>query len=218
MVGLDWLFLDGEHSPLEPAEIRTILHAVGGRSPCLYRIPAHDEIPIKKALDLGVSGIIAPQVNSAEQAKQIVDWCRYPPIGSRGTGLARAHGYGGSFREYVESANDEILVVIQVEHVDAVENIDSMVAIPGIDCIYIGPYDLSASLGKAGQVTDPEVVAAIEKVEQVCKSANMPLGIFGVTAESMHPYMDRGYQLITAGIDADLFRRAAVGLKKDLER
>ena len=168
-----------------------------------------DEVPIKKALDLGAAGIITPQVNTPEQAASVVDFCRYPPLGSRGTGLARAHGYGLQFAEYVAHANHRILVVVQAEHRDAVENIEAIVQVSGVDCVFVGPYDLSASLGRPGEVQHPEVIAAIERIESVCKAAKMPLGIFGLTAESVKPYIERGFSLITVGIDSVLLATAA---------
>lgn len=207
--GFDWLFVDGEHGAIDADDIRTILLAAGDRIDCLVRVPALDETPIKKALDLGAAGIIVPQVNNAEQAAEVVDYCRYPPEGSRGTGLARAHGYGSKFEEYTSTANEKILVVVQAEHRDAVENIESIVSVPGIDVVFIGPYDLSASYGKSGQVNDPEVLSAIDRIESVCKAADMPLGIFGVSADSVASYVKRGYQLITAGVDSLLISRGA---------
>lgn len=207
--GFDWLFIDGEHGAIDADDIRTILLAAGHRIDCLVRVPALDETPIKKALDLGAAGIIVPQINNAEQAAEVVDYCRYPPEGSRGTGLARAHGYGSKFEEYTSTANEKILVVVQAEHRDAVENIESIVSVPGIDVVFIGPYDLSASYGKSGQVNAPEVLSAIDRIESVCTAADMPLGIFGVTADSVESYVKRGYQLITAGVDSLLISKGA---------
>jgi 2-keto-3-deoxy-L-rhamnonate aldolase RhmA len=123
--------------------------------------------------------------------------------------LARAHGYGLQFAEYVASANDRILVVIQAEHRDAVENIEALVKVPGVDCVFVGPYDLSASLGRPGEIQHPEVIAAIERIELVCKAAKMPLGIFGLTAESVKPYIDRGFSLLTVGTDSVMLTTAA---------
>ena len=124
-MGFDWLFIDGEHGPLETRELTAILQTVGDRAACLVRVPEAGEVPIKKVLDLGAHGIIVPQVNTAEQAAEVVRFARYAPEGTRGVGLARAQGYGQHFREYLESANREIAVVVQAEHRDAVENIES---------------------------------------------------------------------------------------------
>ena len=214
--GFDWLFVDGEHGPLDVPEVLAILQAVDGRIPCLVRVPEAAEAPIKRMLDLGAEGIIVPQVNTARQAADIVKWSRYAPLGARGVGLARAHGYGRKFSEYVESANDRTVVVVQAEHIQAVENLHEIVQVPGVDCVLMGPYDLSASLGKMGQLDDPAVVAAMDRITSVCQAARMPLGYFGVTASAVQPFIHRGYTLITAGVDTLLLGHAASQLLKQL--
>ncbi|MDZ4683936.1 MAG: aldolase/citrate lyase family protein [Planctomycetaceae bacterium] len=214
--GFDWLFVDGEHGPLQTHDILAILQAVGHRTPCLVRVPAAGEVPIKTVLDLGADGIIVPQVNSAEEAARVVQWARYAPQGSRGVGLARAHGYGRRFKEYVETANERTVVVVQVEHIRAVENIEAIVQVPGVDAVLLGPYDLSASLGKLGQIDDPAVVAAIDRVMTTCRAAKIPLGYFGVTAAAVQPFIDRGCTLITAGVDTLFLGQSAGQMLKQL--
>ena len=208
-LGFDWLFVDSEHGPLETGDLLAILHAVANRVPCIVRVPEAAEVPIKKVLDLGAAGIIVPQVNTAEQAANAVRFARYAPEGERGVGVARAHGYGTKFQEYMRAANNQTVVVVQVEHKQAVENIDSIVQVPGIDAVFIGPYDLSSSYGKMGQLDDPGVIDAIEQVTTTCLNAKMPLGYFGLTAESVQPYIARGYRLIVVGTDATLLVAAA---------
>lgn len=215
-LGFDWLFVDGEHGPLETAEILGILQAVGNRAACIVRVPSADEVSIKKVLDLGAAGVIAPQVNTAEQAADVARYARYAPIGSRGVGLARAHGYGMRFQEYVESANEQVAVIVQAEHIQAVENIESIVEVEGVDAVLLGPYDLSASLGKMGRIDDSEVTGAIDRVMQACRAANMPLGIFGVTADAVRPYIENGCTLIVAGVDTLLLGNAAKALLAEL--
>ena len=206
--GFDWLFVDAEHSPLEALTIQRILQGAGA-TPCLVRLARADEVSIKKALDVGAAGVIAPMVNSAEQAAQVVRWARYAPLGTRGVGVGRAHGYGFKFQEYVSSANDETVVVVQAEHIDAVNNMEAIVRVPGVDAVLVGPYDLSASLGRLGEVTHHEVVSAIEHVTQVCQAAQMPLGIFGMSVEAVMPYIERGYTLLAVSIDTVLLGNAA---------
>jgi 2-keto-3-deoxy-L-rhamnonate aldolase RhmA len=216
-IGYQWLFVDGEHGPLETAEVLAILHAVGDRVPCIVRVPAAAEVPIKKMLDLGAAGIIAPQVNTAQQAADVVAWSRYAPQGRRGVGLARAHGYGMKFQEYVESANQEISVIVQAEHAEAVENIEQIVQVEGIDAVLLGPYDLAASLGKMGQVDDPEVTGAIDRITAACQAAGIPLGIFGVSADAIRPYMEKGYNLVVAGTDTIFLASAAGRMLSELQ-
>ncbi|MDP7203949.1 MAG: aldolase/citrate lyase family protein [Pirellulaceae bacterium] len=215
-LGYQWLFVDGEHGPLETAEVLSILQAVGDRVPCVVRVPAAAEVPIKKMLDLGAAGIIAPQVNTAQQAADVVAWSLYAPQGRRGVGLARAHGYGLKFQQYVESANEEVTVIVQAEHAEAVDNIEQIVQVPGIDAVLLGPYDLAASLGKMGQVDDPEVTGAIDRITAACQGAGVPLGIFGVTADAIRPYVEKGYNLLVAGTDTIFLASAAGKMFKDL--
>jgi 2-dehydro-3-deoxyglucarate aldolase len=215
-LGFDWLFIDGEHGPLETAEVLAMLQAVGDRIACIVRVPGSEEGPIKKILDQGAEGIIVPQVNTAEQAANIVRFARYSPRGSRGVGLSRAQGYGLRFGQYLATANDQIAVIVQAEHVRAVENIESIVKVEGIDAILIGPYDLAASLGKMGQIDDPAVIGAIEHVTKTCQSAGLPLGYFGVTAEATRPYAERGYTLIAAGADTLFLAGAAKRVLEEL--
>ena len=207
--GFDWLFLDGEHGAASSVDWQRVLQAVGGRCACILRVPTCSEACIKKALDIGADGIIVPMVNTAKQARDAVKWTRYPPLGKRGIGLARAQGYGLDFSAYLERANDEIALVLQAEHIDAANNIQAITEVEGVDAIFVGPYDLSASLGKTGQLEDAEVIAAIDRVTQACKQRDLPLGYFGVTAESVMPSVSQGYSLICAGTDADFVTRGA---------
>jgi 2-dehydro-3-deoxyglucarate aldolase len=215
-LGFDWLFIDGEHGPLETGEVLAILQAVGDRVACIVRVPGEEEASIKKVLDLGAEGIIVPQVNTAEQAARVVQYARYSPFGSRGVGLSRAHGYGMRFQQYLDTANERIAVIVQAEHARAVENIESIVKVDGIDAILIGPYDLAASLGKMGRIDDPAVTGAIEHVTNACQSAGIPLGYFGVSAQPIRPYIERGYTLIAAGADTLFLAGAAKRLLDEL--
>ena len=209
--GFDWLFIDAEHSTLDASEMQSLLQAAGA-TPCVIRLSASEESPIKKALDIGAAGIIAPQVNSAEHARQVVQWSKYAPAGRRGMGIARAHRYGLKVREYLQSANEETAVIVQAEHRDAVANIQAIVRVEGVDGVLIGPYDLSASLGWPGAVDHPEVRDAIAHVRAACLEAKIPIGIFGLTAEAVKPYMDQGFTMIVAGVDTVLLGNAATAL------
>ena len=200
--GYDWLFMDGEHGNLSTLDWQRMLQAVAGRSAAIIRVATNSEREIKKILDIGADGIIAPQVNTADEARHVVACCKYPPQGIRGVGLARAQGYGRDFAEYMETANDNIAVIVQAEHIDAVNNIDEIVQVEGIDAVFIGPYDLSASMGLMGQVEHPEVVEAIDRVGRACQRRDISLGYFGTTAESVQDYVHKGYHLICAGTDA----------------
>lgn len=215
--GYDWLFMDGEHAPLSILEWQRLMQAVGGRCANVLRVPSLSERDIKRALDIGADGIIVPMVNSAEQARQAVAWSKYPPRGRRGVGLARAQGYGLDFADYMENANHGTALIVQAEHIDAVENIEAIAAVEGLDAVFIGPYDLSASMGKTGQVEDAEVVAAIERVRIACQQNSLALGYFAVDAGGVRPYMEQGYNLICAGVDAGFVTAGAIKVLEDLK-
>ena len=215
--GFDWLFIDSEHGPIGTSALLSILQAVDQRLACIVRISELNGGAIKRTLDAGAHGIIVPQIETAAAAAELVRYGRYAPLGERGMGLGRAHGYGFSFADYVAKANDAITLVIQVEHVRAVENIDSIAAVDGIDAVFIGPYDLSASLGVAGKIDHPRVIEAIEHVTQTCHKAGRALGYFGVDAAAVEPYVAAGYTLVCAGIDCLLLGQSAERLVNALK-
>jgi len=201
-VGFDYLWIETEHAPMGFVHAQTLIQAVAGRCPCLVRIPDKEEVWVKKALDTGCDGIIVPQIRSAAEARRIVEWSLYPPDGQRSVGVSRAHGYGMRFQEYVDTANRELVIVIQAEHADAVEDIDAIAAVPGIDAVLVGPYDLSGSLGVLGEVAHPRVRDAIEKVRRACQAAGVPLGIFAPDVAMAREYVEQGFSLIALGMDA----------------
>jgi len=198
--GYDWLFIDAEHGAFNPQQTQPMLQAAGD-TPCIIRVPAGDDVWIKKALDIGAAGIIVPQVHTAEQAEQIINQCKYSPVGNRGVGIGRAHTYGLSFENTIKNANDETAVILQAESQRAIDNIEEIVKVPGLDAILVGPYDLSASLGRIGEVNHPKVQEAINLVADVCKAAEIKLGYFGVNASAVKPAIDHGFTLIAAGVD-----------------
>jgi 2-dehydro-3-deoxyglucarate aldolase len=212
-VGFDWLFIDAEHSPLNTAQMQALMQAAKP-TPCVVRLETSEELHVKKALDIGAAGIIAPQVNSADHARRIVQAAKYAPAGQRGLGIARVHGYGLKAREYMQTANNDTAVIVQAEHHDAVMHIRDIVRVEGVDGVLIGPYDLSASLGLPGAVDHPEVRDAIARVRTACHDADIPIGIFGVTAEAVRPYIEQGFTMIVAGVDTMLLGHAAAMLLK----
>lgn len=215
--GFDWLFIDTEHGAIGTSALISILQAVDKDLACIVRIPELNGGAIKRVLDMGAHGIIVPQVETAAAAEEAVRFARYAPDGERGMGLARAHGYGFTFSEYLTSANDEIAVVVQVEHARAVDNIEQIAAVEGLDAVFLGPYDLSASLGHPGDVEHPVVIDAIDRVTSVCLGVGLPLGYFGVDAKAVAPYAARGYTMICAGIDCLLLGQGAKRLLDELK-
>jgi 2-keto-3-deoxy-L-rhamnonate aldolase RhmA len=214
--GFDWLFIDGEHGAIGAADLLSILQAVDRDLACIVRVPELGSGAIKRALDLGAAGIIVPQVETEAEAAAAVRLCRYAPAGERGIGLARAHRYGFGFKDYLDGANDAITVVVQAEHARAVENIDQIARVEGLDAVFLGPYDLSASLGRPGDISHPSVIEAIDHVTEVCQEAGMPLGYFGMDATAVMPFVARGYTLVCAGVDCALLGQSARRLVDEL--
>lgn len=200
--GFDWLWLDMEHSPMTLEQAQSLIQAKSASCAAFVRVPANDETWIKRVLDLGADGVIVPQVTTEEEAKRAVAASKYPPQGTRSVGIARAHGFGKTFADYVQRANEDTLVMLQVEHAAGVRNIEAILEVPGIDAVLIGPYDLSGSFGKLGQIQDDEVQEAINKVRSACNHRRIPIGIFALQPEQGQTYLKQGYQLLALGIDS----------------
>ena len=214
--GFDWLFVDMEHGALDMADVQNILRAAKPDVPCLVRVPANEEVWIKRCLDSGPAGIIFPHINSADDALRAVELSKYPPQGVRSVGVGRASGFGSNFKSYLANANPLTAVVIQIEHIDAVENIESIVNVDGIDALFVGPYDLSASMGKIGRLQDPEVRDAISRVRRSAQAADIPLGVFGADPERLLPHLEEGFTLLAVATDSLIIGTAAARLIRSL--
>lgn len=164
------------------------------------RVPSRSEEWIKRVLDRGVEGVIIPHVNTAVQARSAVQASLYPPNGNRSLGTARASQYGMD-ANYKFKANADKILCVQIEHKKGVDNIQEIVQVPGLDAVLIGPYDLSGSYGKLGQICDPEVIEAIQKILNTCKRYGKPAGIFAKQTQDAQRYLDLGFQLAATGID-----------------
>jgi len=211
LAGAGWMMVDLEHSTLSAADLKSFCQAAGGRCPVVARVPWNDVVWIKQAVDAGADGVIVPQINSAEEATRVVELVKYRPLGARGVGLGRAHGYGLHFKEYIAGANAAVAAIIQIEHIDGVEAIDSILAVPGLDGVFIGPYDLSDSLGLRGEVEHPKVAAAIARVKKACDAKGMPVGIFAGTAEAAQKRLNEGYRFLALGTDVAYLAEAVRG-------
>jgi 2-keto-3-deoxy-L-rhamnonate aldolase RhmA len=208
--GFDWLFIDMEHSPpLDAAAAQRLVQAVGTRAHTLVRVPDKGVPWIKKVLDIGCDGIIVPHVDGAGDAVGAVRAARYPPLGERSVGISRAQGYGLRFEDYMARANQDLVVVAQIEHIDAVNRIDEIVEVDGLGAIFVGPYDLSGSLGVLGQVEHESVRSAIDQVRRACERRALPFGVFAPTAEAARAERDRRSTLIAVGSDVSYLAAAA---------
>lgn len=201
MTGLDWLMIDLEHAAIDAHGFQSLCRAAGGRCSVIARVPKNDSIWISRVLDSGADGIIVPQVNSALEAEFVVQHAKYSPIGKRGIGLGRAHGYGAQFKEYIDTANDRVMVAVQIEHIDAVNSVDAITSVPGIDAVFVGPYDLSDSLQLRGEINHPRVAEAIAKTKRVCDEKGLPTGIFCSNAEVAKQRVTEGFRLLAVGTD-----------------
>lgn len=210
LVGFDYLWIEAEHAPLGFSEVQRLIQAIGGRCPALVRIPENAEVWFKKALDTGCDGLVVPQIKTADDARRAVQCAYYPPRGARSVGITRAQGYGTTFTEYVETINDRLLLVLQIEHATAVENIEEIAAVDGIGALLVGPFDLSGSLNRLGDITHPDVENRIQRVRDVCCQAGVPLGIFAVDAVSARRYIAEGFRLIALAADTTFMYREAV--------
>jgi len=211
--GLDWLFVDMEHGLLDFAGVQRVVQAVGHWCPCIVRVSHNEPVLIAKALDTGAAGIIVPHVNAADEARAIVRAARYPPEGARSLGVARAQGYGGRIADAIAHDNGRIAVVAQVEHVDGVANIGEIVAVPGVSAVFIGPFDLSASLGKPGEIGSADVEQAIGEVVSACAARELPCGIFVASGEAARRSFAAGHSLVCAMTDTLLLAGAAARLR-----
>jgi 4-hydroxy-2-oxoheptanedioate aldolase len=208
-VGFDWLVIDQEHGAIDATLTQSLLQAVSTTETVpLVRVPWNSGDWIKRALDAGAYGLVVPMVNTRADAEAAVRATRYPPMGDRSIGGSRTRLYGGP--DYVERANDEILLMVQIEHKTAVENAREILSTPGIDGYFIGPGDLCASLGlpNTWDPDFPEYWAALEKVQRAAKEAGVPSGIHA-SPHRVTAMIEKGYQFIAVGFDISFMTQAA---------
>lgn len=211
--GFDWLLLDTEHSPNEVPDILGQLQASAkGTAHAIVRPAWNDPVLIKRYLDIGAATVLLPYVQNAEEAKAAVTATRYPPHGIRGvTGSGRASRFG-RVTDYLKKANDEICVLVQVETREAMARLDEIAAVPGVDGVFIGPSDLSASFGHIGNPGHPEVQAAIEDAGKRIRKAGKGAGILTGNEEEARRYIGWGYNFVAVGTDLVLLARATDAL------
>ena len=213
----DWILFDAEHSPIELSELVHLLRAAQGSSSSLaVRIPWNDPVLIKRVLDLGVETLLIPFVQNAAEAQAAVSACRYPPRGRRGVaGATRASGYGRN-KSYLHEADAALTLIVQVETPEAVGNMEDIAAVDGVDAIFVGPSDLSASMGYLGQPEHQNVQDVLKSCADRLAAIGTPGGILATDVPSAKRYADWGYSFVAAGLDAVLLARAADSLLEDL--
>ena len=203
--GFDWLAVELEHSVITIREAEELIRVIDlkGVTP-LVRLSSNNPEQIKRVMDAGAHGVIVPMVNSAKDAESAVAAVKYPPAGQRSFGLARAQRYGTAFREYLEWQDKNTIVVVQIEHIDAVNNIEAILAVPGVDAFFVGPYDLSGSLGVPGQFDHPDFVMAMDNIRQAGQASGKPGGkhIVEPSLSELIQSIEEGHRFIAYSLDS----------------
>lgn len=213
LAGFESFIIDHEHGPGELTGAVRLMQAISATpaSP-IMRVPWNDPVMLKRALDIGVEGVMIPSVSSADEARAAVAACRYPPRGTRGAayGLTRAADYGLSSQEYVETAHENLLIICQIETRQAVAAAAEIAAVDGVDMLFIGPFDLSGDMGRLAQFDDPEFLTLRGEAEAATRASGKLLGGIPVAADMPPDLAKRGYDFIVSGSDVLLLRDAAV--------
>ena len=208
--GYDFLFLDNEHGPASLQDTLLQLHVLSGTPVApVVRVPWNDPVYLKRVLDIGATSVMIPMIETAEQAKAAVASCRYPPKGTRGFGPWREIGNGSDLVDYARRAHEELLIIGQIESVKAMENIDAIAAVEGLDLLYIGPNDLSGSVGRFREFEHPDVARAIDRAFAGIRRAGKPAGIVPYGVRTAAELFRDGYAMLAAATDLALMRGAA---------
>jgi 4-hydroxy-2-oxoheptanedioate aldolase len=218
--GFDWLFLDMEHGPIGIEAVHAMITATSGsRAAPVVRVPWNVHWLVKPVLDAGAMGIIFPMIRSAADAEEAVRAVRYPPTGQRGFGPFYAPlRFGLTMQTYADPADEEILSILLIEHRDAVDAIEQIVAVQGVDACLIAPFDLAMSYGYRDGPDHDEVRAAIARAERAVVNSRVHLGGLALTAETANAMIERGYRLILTGFDILLLQRGAAAILSGIER
>jgi 4-hydroxy-2-oxoheptanedioate aldolase len=217
--GFDWLVIDGEHAPNDILSITDQLRAMNGSpSHPVVRVPIYRDWILKQVLDAGAQTVLVPMIDTAEEAAAVVRACRYPPDGVRGMGGAGARVTRfGEITDYVSTANDEICLLVQAESRAALENLDEILAVDGVDGVFIGPADLSADMGFPGQMEAPEVQAAIADALRKITAAGKAAGILTFAHSGAQQALDLGATFVAVGMDTYLLAQTARALSSDIK-
>ncbi len=208
--GFDWLLLDTEHSPNELPGLVSQLQAMGrGTAAPVVRAAWNDAVLIKRLLDIGAQSILLPYVQTADEAQRAVQAVRYPPRGVRGVSATSRASQFGRMKGYFAHADEEICLLVQIETAAALEQLESIAAVDGVDGVFIGPADLSASLGQLGNAGHPQVQRALEDAGRRLRDLGKPAGILTGAEEDARRYIEWGYTFVAVGVDAGLLAGAA---------
>lgn len=203
-LGFDFVVLDIEHTPntLETVvDMARATDAAGGDTEAIVRLPWNDPVVIKRVLDTGVAGVMAPMIDDADDARTLVEATRYPPEGKRGVAGGRASRYGLEMDDYVEAANDRVLTVAQVETESGFEHVEEIAAVDGLDGLFLGPADLSANLGMYGEYESDEFLEAVDRIVEAAHAEDKPVATLAFGREQIERYVDLGFDFMMVGTD-----------------
>jgi 2-keto-3-deoxy-L-rhamnonate aldolase RhmA len=208
--GFDLLIADGEHGPIATADLVQMLIALrAGGVPLLYRVGANEPVRIMQALDSGATGVVVPQIRTVADAERAVAWCRYPPVGLRGIAPRRASEYGRHTAEYLGAANGRVVCCIQIETREAIEDLDAILSVAGIDTILIGPNDLAAALGHTGDIGHADIEKAIAFILDRARAHAIPAGVWTLSVAQARARREQGFAWATLGTDYGFMLSAA---------
>lgn len=218
--GFDFLLMDPEHSPMNIETIQlNIMATKGSDTVPIIRMAWNDPVLIKFVLDAGAGGVLAPMVCSADEARRAVAACKYPPAGIRGFGPRRPSNYSRiAAEEYIKRANEDLVILVQIEHIKGVENIKEILAVPGLCGIFIGANDLSGSMGLLGQPGHPKVVNAIDTILAEAKKAGIPAGLCLPAPEEAQDWVNRGVQFMTLSEDMEFLTKGSQDILENVKK
>lgn len=217
LAGFDYLVLDQEHGLGDVTSLAAQLHAMSATSTVgVVRVPWNDHVYLKRVLDVGAEAVLIPSIDTADDARAAVAACLYPPRGRRGTAASsvRASSYGMA-ADYIATCADNLLIACQIESARAVENIDAILAVEGIDLLFIGPFDLSATVGRMNDLKHPDVARLIEHAETRIRAAGRPMGTVPHPGCTWKDMFERGYQFVNAGSDIARLRDGSLADVKE---
>lgn len=220
----DWLCVDMEHSVTDYYQAQQLIATIQSKGiKAFVRVGENNSRIIKRVLDAGADGIIVPMVNTKDDAKKAVESLKYPPNGKRGVGLARAQKYGFDFDNYKDNVADDIKLIVQIEHIDAVKNLEEILSVNGVDGTFIGPYDLSGSMGKPGNYNDDDVKKILNQYEEIVKKHDKLIGFHVIQPDYklVLEKIQQGYNFISFSLDTlflgSIARNQMENLKKNLK-
>ncbi|ADB62876.1 4-hydroxy-2-oxovalerate aldolase (plasmid) [Haloterrigena turkmenica DSM 5511] len=218
----DAVMIDGEHSTNSIETITEMARAIDAADVdpdpgAIVRLSENDPTEIKRVLDAGVDGVMAPMIDTPEDARALVEATRYPPEGVRGVGYGRGTEYGEAFPEYLERANEDLVTIAQIETEAGLENVEEIAAVDGLDGLFVGPADLSAALGIFGETDGDEFVEAVDRVLEAGHAVNKPVATLAFEEDEIERWVDRGFDFVLAGVDIDYVKAGGLRAKAMFE-